>query len=344
MKILLSNDSLDVPGGTETWISAMVTNLLRLNHEAVVFTLKKGRLADRLERSGVPVTNRFDGHANFDLALVNHNSCLNRILEKRTHHYALIFTSHGPSEMLEQPLPGADLYVAVSEEVKAVMAKKGFHASIIRNPIDCEVFCETRPLNPTIRTILGLSHSKRVGKVVRKLGRRIGAQVLLSGHGVGNLSWKVHEEINRADLVVTLGRGCYEAMACARNVVVHGKHGGDGFVDSESILEFWKCNCSGRRHGSSFGNIRRLVAETRRYDVDQGKLNRAFVLKHQEATRIIRQYLALPCGPDPRASTGRSASDKDAAEGRGDDLHNPRREDSESPGRFSPTTVRGGPA
>ena len=289
----MTNFHLELPGGTETWIKTIGLELSKRGHDVTIFTFKKGEFAKRLERLGLYITDSFDSNKNFDIALINHNSCLELIRRNRKNSYPLLFTSHGPNEELEKPVRGADYYFAVSEEVQERCKSWGFEAEIMRNPIDCETFNIAEPINVKIRTILALSHHKDVQKQIRKIGRKLKAKVILLGHKMGNISWEVQNEINSADLVVTLGRGCLESMACGRNVIVHGAYGADGYVDDESIGEFRKFNCSGRRYGKDFSKINDFVQEATKYDPKQGEKNRKYILENNDVKIIVEKYLKV---------------------------------------------------
>lgn len=291
MEILLTNSHLELPAGSEMWIKIISLELIKRGHDITIFTFKKGKLAERMERFGLKITDTFDGDKKFDLALINHNNCLDLVRTKRKNSYPLLFTSHGPIDGLEKPVGGADYYFAVSEEVQERCKSLGFEAEIIRNPIDSETFNIVKPINEKICNILALSHHKDVQKQIRRLGRKLKAKVIFLGHKMGNISWEVQNEINSVDLVVTLGRGCLEAMACGRNVIVYGAFGADGYVDNNSILEFRKFNCSGRRYGKDFSRIKDFVKETTKYQLKQGEYNREYIIENNDVKNIVDKYL-----------------------------------------------------
>jgi hypothetical protein len=66
-----------------------------------------------------------------------------------------------------------------------------------------------------------------------------------------NPVWDVEKHINQADMVVSLGRGAYEAMACGRPVLVVDQRRsrplkGDGIILPENIDELLRYNCRGQ--------------------------------------------------------------------------------------------------
>ena len=83
MKILLTNNHLAQLGGSETWTYTMAKELQRMGYEVGVFTHEKGVVSDML---GDLMDYSPSG---YDLALINHNSCLGVDAKFK------IFTSHG---------------------------------------------------------------------------------------------------------------------------------------------------------------------------------------------------------------------------------------------------------
>lgn len=293
MKILMTNAHLELPAGSENWVMTMAVELMKRSHEIIIFTFKKGQFAERIQKLGLKVVDYFDPEMNFDLGIINHNNCLKTVLKLRKHLYPLIFTLHGPTEKLEQPVPGADYYIAVSEEVQSKCRTSGFSTRIIRNPIDCQKFKSIHPINSKIKKILALSHHMDIVKQIRKLGGKQKVEVIFRGHKTGKISWNVNDDINLADMVITIGRGCLEAMACGRNVIVYGKSGADGFIDDVSIIESRMCNCSGRRYNKDLSRIKDFLQEILKYNVEQGLKNRKYILKNNEVSKIVDEYLSI---------------------------------------------------
>jgi len=106
----------------------------------------------------------------------------------------------------------------------------------------------------------------------------------------------VEQYINESDLVVSLGRGAYEAMACGRNVLVFDSMHymgmkGDGLLTQGNLEESKKCNCSGRSFGKKF-TIQSLIDEMKKYDPEQGDFNREHALKNMNIQKQVERYLS----------------------------------------------------
>ena len=119
MRVLITNATMSQIGGTQTWVRTMAAEYKRRGHDVDIYAFDGGVRPE----------------ISYDLMLINHNVCLGALCGTQG---TKVFTSHGPHHPLEQPVWGADRYVAVSEEV--VESSKRFNPEIIRNPIDLEKF------------------------------------------------------------------------------------------------------------------------------------------------------------------------------------------------------------
>jgi SAM-dependent methyltransferase len=295
-RILLTNNHLVQPGGSETWTYTVAQELLRRGFDVTVLALERGPFAGRFE---CPVVGEVEGV--FDLALVNHNSCMDAALlvAERT-----IVTCHGVYPDLEQPVPGADLYVAVSEEVLENLQYLGFDGLLIANPVDCTRFAPTMTINSEIRTVLSLCQGEQAEKLIVDLCAAQDLELLSPG-GDGRV-FDVETLMQQADLVVGLGRTVMEAMACGRAALVldsrsYSPYLMDGMVRPENADEMLRCNFSGRR-------FQRLVteedvaAEIGLYTATMGEWNRQWALRTVESRQQVDRYLELAggIGPKPR--------------------------------------------
>lgn len=273
MRILLTNEFLGSYTGSETWVKTMADELKK-NHEVHTFTMN-GR--DKITGCSVD-----DGGA-YDLALINHNTCLEALKNRQIG--TRIFTSHGILPDIEQPKPGADVYIAVSEEVQEHLQQKGFESRVIRNPIDTHQFREVRP-REQLENILVISHHNDNLPLIKQAC----AGYKLECVGGSKMVSNIEEYIGDADLVITLGRGCYEALAMGKNVIVYDYNGGDGYVTRETIYEYRKHNCSGRRFKKNY-TVEELTQEIQKYDPNNSLRN--YIEQEHDVSHIVKQYLTL---------------------------------------------------
>lgn len=283
MKILLTNFTLGSLGGTQTWVQTMAKELAELGHRIYLFA------GDGDYKVIATEYTKFDPEIEYDLALINHNTCLSAMegvkIKKK------IFTSHGILPELEQPIEGADIYVGVSEEVQANLEKQGYPAYVIRNPIDLTLYLSNRMFThfpQPLRKVMYMSNYQGgVLDVIKEACANAGLELQVYGK---NNTVPALGAIQQADLVIGLGRTAYEAMACNKNVIVFDYNGADGFVTPESMIEFRKNNCSGRRYGIKL-NANDLQQLFKKYD---HKLQlRKYIEENNDVKKIVRQYLDL---------------------------------------------------
>ena len=277
MKILLTNNSLCRIAGSETWTMAMYDELSK-EHEVDILTGRNTMLK----------IGEYDADKEYDIAICNHNNRLNDIAGN-INIKTKIFTSHGVLPRLEQPVQGADHYVSVSEEVQGNLKSRGFDSTVIRNPIDLDRFKSTKPINKELKKILFLNkRNNGVIDIVKEACKDYELTIISESNRVSN----IEELINENDLVITLGRGAYEAMGCERNVIVFDYIAADGFVTPETILEYRKNNCSGRRYLKKWG-AEDLKTELKKYDPDLGTHLREYVLENNNIKKNVELYLQL---------------------------------------------------
>jgi hypothetical protein len=214
---------------------------------------------------------------------------------------------------LEQPVLGADRYVAVSEEVQEHVRLLGFDASVISNPVDCVRFAPTEPASPQIRSVLSLCQGEEAGRLVADLCASNGFSLLTTGeHG---RVFDVEELMRQADVVVGLGRTVLEAMACGRAALVldsrpYTPYLMDGIVVAGTADEMMRCNFSGRRYQRPVTQ-ESVAAELADYAADMGEWNRQWALRCVESRQQVGRYLELAQQIDRRspAASRRASSD-----------------------------------
>jgi hypothetical protein len=107
--------------------------------------------------------------------------------------------------------------------------------------------------------------------------------------------WDMEKRLPRFDLVLAYGRSAYEAMSCARNVIVFGQNGGDGFITPADFGPMFERNCSGwgtqKLKRSAPEVWEQLAAELKRFHPEAGRANRRLAVEHLEVERHIETFL-----------------------------------------------------
>lgn len=270
-------------GGSETWVKTMYDELAAQGHEVRLY-VEVG-----INKAFPSIPN--DDGGSYDLGILNHAGCL-RALRKRDIG-RIVFTSHGIIPGAEKPTDGADVYVAVSEEVQASMAEKGFESQVIRNPINLAKFNPKSAAPDGPNGVLFISNNPP--KVVNRIARAVKGMKLPFYHYGGKLQVRDGQLIStmgRVSHVISLGRGCYEGMAMERNVIVMDYNGADGIVDLDSIYEFRKNNCSGRRYGLNWSE-QDIQDAVNQYDPELGWKLRDYIRENNNVVEIAERYLCL---------------------------------------------------
>jgi hypothetical protein len=288
MRVLLTNNHLQHVGGTEKWVYSMARNMKERGIDVEVFTFMKGMTSQKLEEAGIRVVS--SPGSEYDLSLINHNTCLAVCKKVRG---PKVFTSHGPLHPLEFPMPGADFYVGVSEEIRATWIVRGFHLSVIRNGIDLEEFYPTANRNEK-KHILSMCKNPVAGAIVAAAAEAQG--VTFEGvHYLARPVWDMAQMIQRADVVFACGRSAYEALACGKTVVVYDDRTGrgpsaDGILTKGNVDLIAQCNCSTRYNDLQWDqhDVERAISEA-----GTSPWARPWAEKNTDIVKTVDAYLSL---------------------------------------------------
>lgn len=271
MNILLTNIALSQRAGTETWVETMYHSLSK-DHDVDVYAHTPS------ESSIVPI--EANKNKRYSIALVNHAPCLEALSEWNIG--TRVYTCHGVIPRVERPIPGANHYVSVSEEIQSALESAEFKSDVIRNPIDLEYFTPDRPVNQKLQNILYFNNNQTLIGLCAYATRGYNFRVV-SDHMDG-----VRDHISWADLVIGTGRCVYESMAMNRNALVMGIHGCDGMATHENLIDFRKNNCSGRFNALQW-DADRIRAELDAYNPEIGL--RRYIFENNNVNSIKESYL-----------------------------------------------------
>lgn len=294
LNILFTTQNLQQLAGSKTHA---VTLAIAAKHAgAAVAIASRGPVNGpmfNLAKAAAPVIDyRFLNEAkpdSFDLAIVNQpQDCYNDDVRRTCKRIFQICHGLGQSE---RPHPDMDHYIAVSEEVFDNLDVEP--KTLIRNPINFDIF---RPLYQPNNKVYTLAHVSNYKSIP-------GLSELCDKLGITFLRVKNDPEpwraMNKADLVVALGRSALEAMACGREVLIYGNRGymAEPYCDglaSERYYASRMCNFSGRGLGAvvDLDGLETIIRDQRSLQADGEKcLN--YVSQHHDSNQIIKQILAL---------------------------------------------------
>lgn len=286
MKLLITNYWLKKLGGSETFTYTLAEELHRRKIKFDLFTLQHGIVSIRIQKEFGASRKLLP---RYDLVFANHNVCVDKIKPKGR---KIIQTCHGIYPKLEQPSPNADKYVAISEEVKNHI---GGEAKIILNGINLERF---RPLklNSKPKNILSLVHSDKANEIIEKACEELNINFWQINKYKRQV-WNMEDHIRQADMVISLGRGAYEAFACGKPTIIfdarpYQESYADGYMTEDTLPEAIKNNCSGRRFKLTFDH-KDLANEIKKYNPKDGEFLRAFAEENLDVRKQVDKYFEI---------------------------------------------------
>lgn len=302
MRILLSSYYLDL-SGVPTYTLTLYNELVRRGHDVTVYSPKGGSLS-RYEKAPLSrIMGSCDSLAGLGapaiiIAQANLCSIEMRLAYPKT---PMIFSAHGVLPELEQPPVGIDVqhYTAINEDTRDNLIAHGIDESkitLVRDFVDTDRFTPTAPLHNDVRRVVFISNFRK-GKAYDTIKRTCQlADVHLNCYGAPyGRSYEIEREINRAEIVITTGRGILEAMSCGRAVISFGQGRGDGYLMPELpelYLESRRRNFAGSKCRYVF-TAETLAAEIAKYNPADGAVNRGIALDHHGHVAGVDKLLAI---------------------------------------------------
>lgn len=291
MNILVSNTHLTNYGGTELWTYSVVKNLVERGHNVTVFTYHAGEFTEHITQLCGVMLGRWLG-GEFDLAIVNHNTCLQAIPD----NIYKIFTSHSSFIDCEEPIDGANYYIAVTEEIKDRFPS--YNMKVIHNGIDCKRYSPKKPVNKELTNVFVMSDVPDVIKGIEVASQlyEINTGRRLNIFGIKERHFNIEDDINNADMVVTYGRGIFEALACGRNVISADKRcwmkgfEGAGYITKDKYDTLKHNNLSARDNPISM-TMETIESYFHLYNPEFSLRNE--ILRDYNIDNVVTQYLEI---------------------------------------------------
>lgn len=292
MKILVANHWLKKKAGSETFTYTLCEELRKQGHEVDLFTHVTGEISRRIcNNFKIKLVSAYnDDH--YDLILANHKTTVEVLSSKGF----TVQTVHGIYPKLEKPNLKANMFVAISKEIKEWLETRDLYSELIWNGIDCKRFRILSKINQQPKKVLSLSTSEPFNQQLRTEFLKRGI-TLIALNKFKNPVWDVENYMNNVDMVISLGRGAYEALACGRPVLVldnrqYMEVKGDGIVTPENILDLIECNFSGRKLNRN--NVPEMIDEALElYDYRNSDFYRNFAFNNLNIEKQVQKYLNL---------------------------------------------------
>jgi len=296
MRFLITCYRLDL-SGSSTYTFTLATELKKKGHDVHVFSPFPEIIANELEKKKIKVYEKLEEVSNkkYTCIVAQHN-VLALMIRSIHPEVPMIFISHGkilPQSFLELP-PSINIniqkYIAVSERIKHNLVSNhripDQNVEIVRNFVNVNRFFPQTEIHEEPKMVLFMSNyfTSDSYETIKKACKNL--KLEFSHIGKTKRVLNTQDYINKADIVVSLGRGILEAMACGRAAIVYGYLGGDGIITSNTIKEIRKHNFSGRRFKKDY-NIKDLTQEIQKYEPSMGKTNREIILKEYNSSLSV---------------------------------------------------------
>lgn len=226
----------------------------------------------------------------FDLIISSH---VDKLEVVKHFPFPKLHICQGIIPMAEQPVHGADHYVSISPEVQDHLKKLGFESTVVPQPIVIHDLNNIRPINDTLKNILIIRNNATIQESIFE---SFGFLTEKYDVGVSDISTPINDQIEWADLVITLGRGALESMAMGRNVLVADQRNyqgrlGECMLTKDTVNEIEYNNFSGRCRKVNFDQAW-IENEISKYDAQHGKDLFEYVQKNN-VTTVINKYFEI---------------------------------------------------
>ncbi|HYM45722.1 MAG TPA: hypothetical protein VES65_06120 [Solirubrobacteraceae bacterium] len=287
MRILLSSENFDAFGGMETYTQTVAQELMRLGHQAAIFTPRGGTMAELTRRQAIPVLDREKLPDSCD-AVVAQDAATSHELKARYPEAVRVLVAHSRDHVLHEvpQLPEVCHGVVVlNDRVGRWVQARAWHPQLtrLRQPIALSRYSDLEPPRPRPRRVLVMTNyvSGPRGQLIQEACREAGYEASWIG-ATTRPSASPERALAEADIVIGLGRSVLEAMAAGRAAYVYGVVGGGGWVTPESYSQLEADGFAGLTDGRPV-TVARMASELRQWRPDMGEANRDLASVHHSA-------------------------------------------------------------
>lgn len=294
MKILVGQNHMNTIGGSETYTYTLVEELVRRGHHVDLVCNIPGSVSDIMKEKFKIRVNAL--YPQYDYCFLNHITIVRGIMLNNIRSEKMFQVCHGTVPLLEQPYDGEGVrYISISKEVQEHLKSKGKESVIIENGINLDRFCETS-INEKLTSVFSLAQSNKLNGLLKKVCDKNGIRFGYHNKHT-NPIFNIENEIFKHDLIITLGRGAYESLACGKNVIIADQRDYqgslmDGFATSDNLERLMLKNCSGRTERKEITE-ESIWEELKKYSPEQGKANRKFAEDNLDIRKKVDQMLSL---------------------------------------------------
>ena len=301
MNILVGQNHLDTVGGSEKYCYTLIEILVKQGHDVDLIlgnSGRKGIVSDRI-KNDFDVDNITEKvtKKSYDLALLSHISTVEKVMSSKIkiQKDCIFQIVHGTVPKLEQPyLSNKIKYISISEEVGSYLFSKYNKKSIVlRNFVNINKFKPSK-YSENLASVLSLCQNDIFNNYLFKICSSLGLD-FKALNKFKNPTFDVEDTFSSVDLIITLGRGCYEGMSCGRNILIADHRSyqnplADGLVTKENFFDFVKFNCSGR--SSKISPTEKFIKnELLSYSAENGRDMRKLACEYLCADKQIEKLI-----------------------------------------------------
>lgn len=258
VKILVTAKFIGDGGGSGRYMQTLIDGLVEEGHEVTGTTQPQ--------------------NGDYDLIICSHRDQFQAIKDNPAQK---VFVSHGLINDEAFQL-GADRYVSVSEEVRQFRLKSiGIDSEVVPQPIK---ILERKWPSSNLEKILIIRRYKIEDDPFEWLFEKYDVRI-------SDPSTPIEDQIDWADLCITLGRGALESFAQGKPVIVADARDyigvvGDGYVTWRNIEEIATCNFSGRRYRHPITR-QWLEGELAKYNAADSVMLHKYVSRNHDVKKVI---------------------------------------------------------
>jgi glycosyltransferase involved in cell wall biosynthesis len=301
MRVLVTNATLTIRSGTDTYIRDLGVTLRRLGHEVAVYSNLLGQSAGELRALGIPVVDHLAAAPwTPDILHCHHNmEAMTALL-----HFPFtpaVFVAHSWMQWLDVPVchPRVFRYVAVDAPTRDALVRRygipGERVRLIPNFVDLDRFTPRGPLPKKPRRALVLSHYAREDThlpVVREACERRGLSLDVIGYGAGRPDRSPERRLGDSDIVFAKGRAALEATVVGAAVVVCDSFGVGPMITTKNAPALRTLEGDYTQWYSPLG-VASLLSQIDRYDPDDVSELTRWARTVAAADRVVPELVSL---------------------------------------------------
>jgi len=246
MRVLITNNTLATPAGTEMYVRDLALALLRRGHQPIAYSTQLGTVAQMLHDATVPVVDDLNKLAVTPDVIHGHHHLDTMTAMLHFSQTPVVYFCHGwmPWEEMPVRFPTLQHYVAVDDLcAERLQCEHGIapeHIHTIRNFVDLSRFGlrDELPAKPQRALVFSnRAHESGYLGIVRRACAERGIVVGVIGAAARHSAEAPEQLLGSYDIVFAKARSALEAMACGAAVITCDALGLGGMITQENYAQ-----------------------------------------------------------------------------------------------------------